>query len=131
MTVTALLFCYRLPTLTQDAFREYIESTHVPLVQSLLGSKHPLTHTRYYINKDQDPSSGRGFMVGSATNSDADLIAVITFESPEAMQASMTARQADGVREVIETDEEKFMDRSRVRLVVLGGEDVGRSVREG
>ena len=123
--ITALLFCYRLPTLTPQQFRTYVEETHVPLVQSLLGAHHPKTHTRYYTNKDS------GFAVGVPTPDDADLIAVITFESTEAMQRSMKARWADGTRDKIEEDEGKFMDRGRVKLVVLGDEDVGRSVREG
>ena len=45
------------------------------------------------------------------------------------MQESMRARQADGTREIIEADEDKFMDRSKVQVIVLGEDDVGRSVR--
>jgi uncharacterized protein (TIGR02118 family) len=122
--VTALLFCYRLPNVDAEQFRDYIEQTHAPLVKSLLGPKHPLTHTRYYTNKDA------GFTVGSPSSEDADLIAVITFESLEAMQESMSARRADGVREIIEADEAKFMDRSKVKVVVVGEKDVGRTMRD-
>ncbi len=123
--ITALLFCYRLPSLNPAQFRTYIEETHVPLVRSLLRSNHPLTHTRYYTNKDS------GFMVGSASFEDADLIAVLTFESAEAMAQSMAARRADGTRERIEADEDRFMDRGRVKVVVMGKGDVSRSVRDG
>lgn len=122
--VTALLYCYRLPSLDAVQFRTYIEEHHVPLVQSLLGSNHPLTHTRYYTDKDS------GFAVGSASSEDPDLVAVITYESQEAVQQSMKLRRSDGIREQIEGDEEKFMDRSKVKLIVLGQGDVCRSVRQ-
>ena len=122
--VTALLFCYRLPDVGTEQFREYIEQTHAPLVKSLLGNKHPSTHTRYYTNKDA------GFTVGSPSSEDADLIAVITFESQEAMRESMSARGADGVREIIEADEAKFMDRSKVKVIVVGEGEIGRTTRD-
>lgn len=122
--ITALLFCYRLPSLSPSQFRTYIEEKHVPLVKSLLGANHPSTHTRYYTNKDS------GFMVGTASSEDADVIAVMTFESQEVMQLSMQARRADGTREIIEADEERFMDRARVKVVVLGERDVGTTVKE-
>ena len=121
--LTVLLYCHRLPTVNPPQFRTYIEETHVPLVRSILGSKHPLTHTRYYTNKDS------GYTIGSPASTDPDLIAVITYEDSETMQESMRARQADGTREIIEADEDKFMDRSKVQVIVLGEDDVGRSVR--
>lgn len=120
---TVLLFCHRLPTMDPIEFRTYCEEKHVPYVKSLLGADHPLTHTRYYTNKDS------GYLIGSPSPTDADLIAVITYENKEAMQQSMRARRADGVRELIEADEDKFMDRSKVQVVVLGEADVGESVR--
>ena len=122
--VTALLFCYRLPNVSPEQFRDYIEQTHAPLVKSLLKDKHPSTHTRYYTNKDA------GFPVGSPSPGDADLIAVITYENQEAMQASMAARRADGVREVIEADEAKFMDRSKVKVIVVGEADIGKTTKD-
>ncbi len=122
--VTILLFCYRLPTVDPKQFRDYIEQTHAPLVKRLLGPKHPLTHTRYYTNKDA------GFTVGSPSSEDADLIAVITFDSHEALQESMIARDADEMRELIEADEAKFMDRSKVKVVYVGEGDVGISRRD-
>ena len=69
-------------------------------------------------------------MVGSHSTEDADLIAVLTFESAEAMAQSMAARRADGTREKIEEDEDRFMDRGRVKVLVLGEGDVGRSIRD-
>ena len=122
--VTALLFCHRLPTLTPTQFRSYVEENHVPFVKSLLGSNYPQTHMRYYTNKDS------GYAVGAPAPTDADLVAVITYQSEEAMQSSMRARLADGTREQIQADEDRFMDRSKVRLIVLGKDDVGSTVPE-
>lgn len=123
--VTALLYCHRLPTINPAQFRTYVEETHVPYVKSLLGPDHPLTHTRYYTNKDS------GYVVGNPSATDPDLIAVITYENMEAMQRSMKARQSDANKYLIEADEAKFMDRSKVQVVVLGESDVGKTVKEG
>lgn len=121
--ITALLYCYKLASINLNEFRTYIEDTHVPLVRSLLRDAHPTTHTRYYVNKES------GFMLGSPTPDEADLIAVITYDSQEHLQESMNRRTADGTRQVIEADEDNFMDRSKVRVVVLGPNDIGRSSR--
>lgn len=121
--VTALLFCHRLPSLDSTQFRNYVEDVHVPLVKSLLGSDHPSTHTRYYTNKDS------GYMIGKPASTDADLIAVIQYESEDAMQQSMRVRQSEGVSENIEADEDKFMDRSKLQLIVLGKNDIGMTER--
>jgi hypothetical protein len=43
------------------------------------------------------------------------------------MQTSMRARRADGVREIIEADEDKFMLRDKIRVVRLGKDDVQSS----
>jgi uncharacterized protein (TIGR02118 family) len=123
--VTALLLCYRRPDITNAAFRTYIEETHVPLVKALLGVHHPQTHTRYYTNKEA------GFALGTPSGTDPDLVAVLTFENPDAMRQSMQARQADGTRETIEADEDRFMDRAKLKLIVMGEGDVGRSLRDG
>lgn len=122
--VTALLYCYRLPTLAPSEFRTYIEGTHVPLVQSLLRRHHPLTHTRYYTDKDS------GYVLGSSSAEDPDLIAVIEYESEEALRLSMQMRFSDGIREVIQADEDRFMERGRTKVIVLGSEGVGKTVRE-
>jgi hypothetical protein len=122
--ITILLYCYRLPTLSSIEFRTYCEEKHVPLIKSLLGAEHPLTHTRYYTNKES------GFLVGSPVPTDPDLIAVITYESEGAMQKSMLKRRSDELREIIEADEDKFMDRSKMKIVNVGEADVRRTVRD-
>lgn len=121
---TVLLLCHKLPNLSAAEFRNYIEEVHSPFVKSLLGSEFPLTHTRYYTNKES------GFAIGSPSPTDPDLFAVITYESEDAMRRSMSKRASDGIREQIQADEDKFMDRSKVQVVVLGPADVGRGTRD-
>jgi hypothetical protein len=129
MTITALLFCYRLPTLSPAEFRDYIEDHHVPYVKSLLGQHHPLTHTRHYTHKDESNANGVGIIVSDAVDSDADVVAVMTFENQEKLKESMNFRYQDGVREKIQADEDKFMDRSRVKVVIVG-EDSHTTLRD-
>lgn len=112
--IKALLFCYRLPTLTDEDFCAYIEDTHSPLVRSLLGNDYPASHERYYTAKSS------GYAMGTVSEDDPDMVAVITYGSREAMQRSMKVRNSDGVREKIQEDEARFMVRERVKLVVLG-----------
>lgn len=69
-------------------------------------------------------------MIGSPSSEDADFIAVITYKSKDVMKRSMHARRADGVRELLEADEDRFMDRSRIKVVMVGQDDVGKSVEE-
>lgn len=122
--IIVLLFCYRLPTLDATQFRTYCEETHVPLAKSLLGSDHPRSHIRYYTNKDS------GFVIGSPSSEDADLIAVITYDSEQVMEKSMRARGTNGIRELLEADEDRFMDKSRIKVVMVGQNGVGMSARE-
>ena len=121
--ITALLFCYRKPDLDAEQFRTYCEEQHVPLVMSLMGSDYRASQTRYYTNRVS------GFVMGAPSDTSPDLVAVITYESEEDMQHTMRARMADGTREKIEADEDKFLDRSKLQLVVLGKDDIGRSTR--
>lgn len=121
---TVLLHCYRLPEIEPDQFRSYIEQKHVPLVQSLLGPNHPLTHTRYYTR------GGSSYTIGGSSPEDPDLIAIIEFENEAAMQQSMQARLADGTREKIQADEDKFMIRSKAKVMVLGNGGIERTIRE-
>lgn len=111
--VRALLFCYRLPSLTDEQFRAYIEDKHCPLVRSLLGSDYPASHERYYTAKDS------GYAIGTVSGDDPDMLAVVTYESKEAMQKSMHLRMSDGIRQQIQADEDKFMLRERIKLVLL------------
>lgn len=68
--------------------------------------------------------------MGSVSTEDPDLIAVIEYESQDAMQESMRLRSADGIREVIQADEDRFMDRGRVKVIVLGADGIGRTERD-
>lgn len=123
MTITALLYCYRLPSLTPAQFHDYIENTHVPYVKSLLGTHYPKSHTRYYTNKHA------GYALGTVSEEDPDLVAVIEYESEERMRESMKVRMGQGVREKIQEDEDRFMVRERVKLIVLGEGAVSRGGR--
>lgn len=122
--VTVLLYCYRLPSISPAQLRTYVEETHVPYVKSLLKANYPQSHTRYYTNKDA------GYVVGSPEDADADMIAIITYADEEHMKQSMAMRYSDGIRQLIQADEAKFMDVSKVKVIKMGGGDMGLSSNE-
>jgi hypothetical protein len=61
---------------------------------------------------------------------DLDLIVVITFESEDAMHKSMRRRRADGLREIIEADKNKFRDMSKVKVVRIAEANVRSTVND-
>lgn len=64
-------------------------------------------------------------MVGSPSPDDPDLIAIINYESEAAMQEGMQVRMLDGIKDRMQADEDKFMDRSKLKVVVLREGNVG------
>ena len=49
MPFTVILHIYRKPGVTSIAFKSYIESHYIYLIQSLAGAYFPLSHKRFYL----------------------------------------------------------------------------------
>ena len=92
-------------------FKNYYENKHMPLLKSIAGDVFPISHTRHYVNHDeQDP------MVAATAGSkgaDFDCIATIIFETLD--KVDLLLKKSGENREAVEKDEAEFLDRTRTR----------------
>ena len=129
MTLRALIFAYRKPGTTHAQFREHWENVHIPLVLSIAGSDAPLSHTRHYIHRTESAAGGGGpanpnhpatVMIGAQDAVDYDAVAELVFEGQEQLQAFQAKVGTPDAAAKIAADEEKFADRARMCVVMVG-----------
>ena len=113
-------------------FRDYYESTHMPLLLSFTRSVFPTSHTRHYlIRTPKDRSSSDITNKNHAVTvyegnpedfNDFDVYAELVFESKEKLNAfaqrlgEMMMTAEDGV---FRADEQAFLDLSKRKVVVV------------
>lgn len=130
MTYSIILLVYRKPGTTPQEFRDYTENNHVPLLQSLAGPTFPLVHARRYIQRSPAPTGDASSpaaeypataLMGSPSDFEYDCIAEHTHASEEAFQAFFARMMGDPETAAkVAEDEEKFLDRSKTKVVVVG-----------
>ncbi|KAI0206652.1 EthD domain-containing protein [Astrocystis sublimbata] len=127
MPYTILILAYRKPGTTPSQFKAYYEGRHVPLVRSLTGATFPLSHTRRYLQRSDgvqaESDSTRSpatVLVGTQADFDYDAVTELTFEDEAAFRRFMGVTQKPEIAAQIAADEEHFLDRTRVPIVVLG-----------
>lgn len=120
MPFTASLFVCRKPGLTPAQFRDYWEDVHVPLVKSLVGSNLAQRIERHYFTQTEDGSGvySPSLLVGSPSSLDFDAYAILTFEDRAAFDRLLATISQPEIAQKISEDEEKFIDREKVRLVL-------------
>lgn len=130
---TILLLVYRLPSLTPTAFKNYYETTHIPLLKSLTGPLFPDSHTRHYISRTANTSGDNRngtypamVIIGTQQDFEYDAIAELMFANQTAFQAFLNRVSQPEVAQKIANDEDRFIDRARLRAVVLGSTTVTR-----
>lgn len=52
MPYTIISFLARKPDLSHADFKQYYETSHVPLLKTVVGDDFPLSHTRHYVDPD-------------------------------------------------------------------------------
>jgi len=105
----ALLKCK--PGLSREAFIDYYETRHVPLIRSLLpqicGYRRNFIHPEgAYINE-------------AAAERDFDVITEIWFADQAAYEAAMALSAQPEIGGRIAADEENFLDRTHTRMFVV------------
>jgi uncharacterized protein (TIGR02118 family) len=104
--IKVLAFLSKRQDITTQAFIDYYENKHVPLVLSLMDT--PAVYKRNYL--------ARGNEFNREDDSiDFDVVSEFVFADREALLASLELISA----EAIVKDEENFLDRSRSRIYVI------------
>ncbi|MEW2492477.1 EthD domain-containing protein [Streptomyces nodosus] len=93
--------------ITSEAFKEYYETNHIPLILSLAPS--PIVYKRHYLIR------GDAFNIRE-DEIDFDVVTEMGWEDRDAFQAWMTAVMSD---ERVGIDEAQFLDRARTRAVLI------------
>jgi hypothetical protein len=127
MVYSTLLFITRLPSLTPDEFREYYETKHLPLIRSQAPEEWTDVSTtiRFVSYSAQTAEGGKettyapNMVVGEAGFCDFDAVVEYSFPDKQYFEKFFGAMYAEEIRRVREADEEKFIDRSKARLVLL------------
>ncbi|KAI1322970.1 EthD domain-containing protein [Xylariaceae sp. FL0255] len=130
MPYSVLVFAHRKRGVTPEQFRAHYDEVHVPLVRELAGTAFPLSHTRRYPllpeaqkiddNTTSDQNAPATELIGSEHEFDYDAYVELTFEDESAFQTffALTQRPENIIK--ISADEEMFLDRTRMTVVVVG-----------
>lgn len=131
MPYTILIFAYRKPGLSPAEFKSHYETRHIPLLASHAGPLFPITHTRHYIQRtEHGPDYAATVLVGTQADFGYDAFAELVFEDEGKFRAFFGRVSEPEAAKQIAADEEKFLDRGRMRVVV-GGEVVATSGGKG
>ncbi len=104
----------------------------MPLIRSLAGPTFPNSHTRHYPQRTSSPSPSSNnnksnadpypatVLIGTQADFDYDAFALLEFDDEAAYQRFFEVISEEGAAGRIAEDEEMFLDRGRMRAVVLG-----------
>ena len=125
MSYRILLFLYRKPGFSPTVFKAYCETKHVPLLQSIAGVQFPKVHVRRYVHRASYASSSTdsypaSVLVGTQSDFEYEAIAKAIFDNEAGFQAFMGMMSQPDAAARIAEDEEKLLDRSKMKAVVLG-----------
>ncbi|KAJ0415150.1 EthD domain-containing protein [Aspergillus carlsbadensis] len=129
MVFKALLYATRKAGITPAEFKTHYDTVHVPLIQSLGGDALLISHKRFYIARPlagEDNSYPAAVVLGTQEDFPFDCIIEFTFENEEGFKGFFAKRMEPGVKEAIDADEEKFLDSTTLKMVVVG--DVSETV---
>ncbi|KAI0405557.1 EthD domain-containing protein [Xylaria palmicola] len=135
MPYTMLVFLSRKPGTTPEQFRDYYANSHMPMFRELVGPAHfPQLHVQHYIqrtasagdgendggNTPRNPTTPAAVMRGAQADFDFDVVVTLTYADEAAFRANLAISQRPEVEAKIIADEERFLDRSQTRAVILG-----------
>ena len=98
----------------------------MPLVQSIAGAHFPKAHIRRYIHRTESASSSTdndypaSVLLGAQSDFEYDAMAELTFDDETAFQTFFGIVSEQEAADKISKDEEMFLDRSKMKVVVLG-----------
>jgi hypothetical protein len=133
MSVRVLIHIYRKPGLSLEDFKKNCEE-HALLIKRLTEDDFPLSHKRHYIARNVVSSDESKNITGTERNAttpavvfagqqsdfDFDAYAELTFASQETFQTFLAKVQTPEIAAQIAADEERFLDRSKLSIAMLG-----------
>jgi hypothetical protein len=124
MPYSVLIIAHRKPGTSPAEFKAHYESTHAPLLKEISGPLFPLTHTRHYLHRAEeanpDANNPATVLLGTQEGLDCDAYSLLVWEDEEAFQKCFAALSRPEAAARIAADEEKFLDREKLKIVVLG-----------
>ncbi|KAE8374107.1 EthD domain-containing protein [Aspergillus bertholletiae] len=133
MSYVLLAFLSRKPGTTPTAFKSHYENQHMPLLKDILGpDRFPTVHKRYYLPRMEEPTENadknidphpprEGVIIPSTVSAGEfswDCCAEVVFRDEAHYMAFRDALAAQADR--LEADEERFLDRGKMRVVRFG-----------
>lgn len=129
MTFNIVVFATRKPGSSPAEFRLHYENEHVLLIKALSAESFPTYHNRHYVDRqalkpNSTDNSNLNFpatvLQGNAEGLVYDAYAELSFRDATHFQAFMASvNQAEHAKRLAE-DEERFLDRSMMKVVVIG-----------
>lgn len=126
MPYAVLIFATRKAGLSPEEFKDYYENKHIPLVNNLTRGHIPKSNTRYYITSGKIAQPE--FIVGQPSDIPWDCVTALNFTDEEHFSRCMAIYQDEETQKIFAADEEKFLDRASLKMVIIG--DVRQSVNE-
>ncbi|KAJ5176256.1 uncharacterized protein N7482_002133 [Penicillium canariense] len=130
MSVKVFIYAYRKHGLSLEDFKTHYEA-HVDLVKRISGDDFPISHKRSYVLRNPVEVAAEGtsernaltpatVIVGQQSDFEFDAYAELTFADQAAFQAFGAKVYAPDAAAQIAADEEKFLDKSKLGIVMLG-----------
>jgi hypothetical protein len=118
MPYNILIFITRKPGISHLDFKKHYETSHMPLLQFYGGEHFPKSHRRHYLQFSENDQPT--VVQGNKTAFDFDAIAEVSFDDEAAFQAFLAALKREEASKMLRMDEDKFSDRERMTIVVVG-----------
>ncbi|KAJ5673844.1 hypothetical protein N7462_009283 [Penicillium macrosclerotiorum] len=130
MSLKAFIYAYRKPGISPEDFKRHYEA-HIDLVKRISEDDFPLSHKRSYLSRKTVETAPEGatsrnaitpasIVVGQQSDFDFDAYAELTFTDQAHFQAFGAKVYAPEAAAQIAADEEQFLDRSKLGIVMLG-----------
>ncbi|KAJ8131277.1 hypothetical protein O1611_g2347 [Lasiodiplodia mahajangana] len=130
MTYSILCYLSRKPGTTPEQFKDYYNGSHMPFFRQLAGPHNPSRHIQQYIhrtnaapgdgNTPRNASTPASVFFGTQADFDYDVVVTLEFKDAATFQAHLEHIQQPDIAAKIAADEERFLDRSQTRAVLLG-----------
>lgn len=128
MPIQGLIIAYRKAGLTPAEFQTHYENNHVPILQRLAGDDFFLSHQRFYLARGDGVPAPAMVVLGGDQDFDYDALTIVTFKDKEHMDRFNAKTNTPKARQEIEEDEARFVDRSKLKIVIFG--DVKETVNK-